>query len=103
MISWLIVCWPQILTLGGWLPRLRLQLVITEVKQASSFLQALHTAQILFLLYKNSLTIVLSLLLFFLLLPQLYALELPPYLSAAQQHQLSTLLTQATYVSTAES
>jgi hypothetical protein len=80
MISWLIVCWLQILILGGWLLRLRLQLVVTKVKQASLFLRALHTARILFLLYKNSLTIVLPFLLF---LPWLYALELPPYLSAA--------------------
>jgi hypothetical protein len=86
MISWLIVCWPQILTLGDWLLRPRLQLIATEVKQASP-LQALYTA--LFLLRENSLTIVLLLF----LLPRLYALELLPYLSAAQLHQLLILLT----------
>jgi hypothetical protein len=40
------------------------------------------------------------LLLFLFLLLRLYALELPPYLPAAQLRQLSTLLTQATRAST---
>jgi hypothetical protein len=103
MISWLIVYCSQILTFGGLLlrPRLRahLQLVTTEIKQASSLSQARLTVPVLFLLLRNSLIIVLLLLL---LLLRLHALELPPYLPAAQLRQLSTLPTQATRASTAE-
>jgi hypothetical protein len=83
MISWLIVCCPRILTSGSLLlrPRLRarLQLVATEIKQASSLSQARLTVPVLFLLLGNSLMIVLLLL----LLLRLHALELPPYLPAA--------------------
>jgi hypothetical protein len=53
---------------------------------------------VLFLLLGNSLMIVLLLL----LLLRLHALELPPYLPAAQLRQLSTLPTQATRALTAE-